>query len=363
MQKKQNTKPVEGAESSPLNDKKQWLFMALFAVVAVFSVWAVVAQSQEFSISDFSDYVQHASVPWLIVALLSMLGFIFFEGVALLILCRAFGYRQSLWRGHIYSASDIYFSAITPSATGGQPASAYFMIKDGMNGMMVTAILIANLCMYTLAIIVIGLVCLILRFDIFLEYSLPSQILIVFGFLAQVVLLVFFFMVLRHEQLLHRMCSAVLRFLCRIRVLKNLEAKEKKLDAYMDKYRRHSKMITEHPKALFFCFVFNLLQRVSQIAVTMFVYAATTGKNLLEALELWFWQGYVVLGTNCVPIPGAMGVSDYMMLDGFRNIMPESQAVNLELLSRSFSFYSCVIICGISVLIQYCVVKKRGKLK
>lgn len=363
MKKKNTGLPTgDGKTASPLTDKKQWLFMALFAVIAVVSVWAVVAQSREFSLSDFGAYIQHASIPWLIVALLSMLGFILFEAFALLVLCRALGYRQSLWHGYIYSASDIYFSAITPSATGGQPASAYFMIKDGMNGMMVTAILIANLCMYTLAIIVIGFVCFFIRFDIFLQYSLPSQILIVVGFLVQIGLLIFFFMVLRHERLLHRMCSAVLRFLCKLRILKKQEEKQAKLDAYMQKYRQHTKLITDHPKAMFFCFLFNLLQRTSQIAVTMFVYAATTGKGFLEAVELWFWQGYVVLGTNCVPIPGAMGISDYMMLDGFQNIMEQSQAVNLELLSRAFSFYSCVIICGISVLIQYCAVKKRGKL-
>lgn len=349
------------ADTAPLASRKQWWWMALFAVIAVGSVWAVVSQSREFSVGEFCGYIRQASVPWLVVALFSMLGFIFFEGAALLILCRAFGYRQSLWRGCVYSASDIYFSAITPSATGGQPASAYFMMKDGMNGMMVTAILIANLCMYTLAIIVIGIVCLTLRLDIFLKYSLLSQVLIIVGFLMQIGLLIFFFMVLKHERLLHRICSAVLRFLCRIRLLKRQEERQAALDAYMEKYRKHSQLITGHPKALFGCFVFNLLQRASQIAVTMFVYAATTGSGLWQAVDLWFWQGYVVLGTNCVPIPGAMGVSDYMMLDGFRNVMSETQAVNLELLSRSFSFYSCVILCGIAVLIRYCAVKKRGR--
>ena len=88
-----------------------------------------------------------------------MLGFILFEGFALVVLRRAFGYRRGVWSGYIYSASDIYFSAITPSATGGQPASAYFMIKDGVPGMVVTVTLVANLFMYTLSIIAIGFVC------------------------------------------------------------------------------------------------------------------------------------------------------------------------------------------------------------
>ena len=105
-------------------------------------------------------------------------------------------------------------------------------------------------------------------------------------------------------------------------------------------------------------FLFKFLQRSSQIAVTMFTYLATGG-DPANAFSLFAMQGYVVLGSNSIPIPGAMGVSDYIMLDGFRTIMSESAAVNLELLSRSVSFYFCIFLCGISTLIQYQILKKR----
>ena len=48
-----------------------------------------------------------------------------------------------------------------------------------------------------------------------------------------------------------------------------------------------------------------------------------------------------------------MGFTDLMMLDGFSTLMPESQAAALELLSRSISFYSCVIICFIIVVAAF----------
>lgn len=357
MRKKENP---EKQKDSPVSNKQR-LFMVMFVLLAALSIFAVAAQSREFSLADFGEYIQNASVPWLIVAGICMLGFIFFEAFALMVLCRARNRKPTLWQGFIYSASDVYFSAITPSATGGQPASAYFMMKDGFNSMLSTAILIANLCMYTLAIVIVGGICLIFRFDIFLQYSLLSQILIIGGFLIQVALLLFFIMVLKKEQLLHKICTAVLRFLCKLRLVKNRERKQRRLDGYMERYRRNTRLITEHPKAMALCLLFNFLQRGSQIAVTMFVYIATTGKGIAESLDLLFWQSYVVLGANVIPVPGAVGVSDYMMLDGFGKIMSESQAVNLELLSRSLSFYSCVIICGISIVIQYCVLKKRGK--
>lgn len=351
------------ASNGPLGNKKSILFMILFIFIAVMTVWAVMSQSKEFSLANFLSFIQGASYEWLGAALFAMLGFVFFEAIALLILSNAFGNRQTLSRCYMYSASDIYFSAITPSATGGQPASAYFMIKNGMNGMMVAALLVANLMLYTLAIVVIGTVCFIMRFDYFMQFSLLSKLLIIAGFVSQIFLLIFFFLLLKRDKLLQRICNFILKFLCKIRIIKRREYYQKKLDGYMDKYRQHSKIITGHRKSLFFCFFFNLLQRISQIMVTVFVCAATTGKDFIQSMELLFWQGYATLGSNSIPIPGAMGVSDYLMIDGFTKVLDDITAVNLELLSRSFSFYSCVIICGISTLVYFLMVRRRGRAK
>lgn len=348
-------------EKTPFGRKKQILLILLFSTIALLSIWAVAAQSREFSLGDFADYIQEASVAWLLAAIACMLGFILFEALALQVLCNAWGQKRTFGQNYIYAASDIYFSSITPSATGGQPASAFFMMKDGMGGMQATAILVANLCMYTLSIVVISVTVLILGFPIFLQYSVISQILIVCGFLIQLGLLAFFFMILKHEHLLHRMCSGVLRFLCKLRILRSYEDKQMQLDAYMENYRYQAKMVTQHPRALLKCFLFNFLQRLSQISVTMFVYLATAGKVAADVLGVWARQSFVVTGANCIPVPGAMGISDYMMLDGFRSIMEESQAVNLELLSRSLSFYICVLICGVSTVIQYLRIRKRGE--
>lgn len=354
-------KAVKKEQSFQPAGKKTWLYMALFTMIAIASVWAVSEQNKEFSFSNFMIYIENASWPWLIVAGLSMLAFIFFEAVAILIICRAVGKPQSFARGYSYSTSDIYFSALTPSATGGQPASAYFMMKDGIDGMLTTAILIANLCMYVGAIIIIGLICFILRFDIFLKFTPVSQILIIVGFLAQAGLMIFFFMMLRHAGLLHRICSWCLRVLCKLRIFKNKEERQAKLDAYMERYRKDTKIIVEHPKAMVYCLLCNLAQRTSQIAVTAYVYVATTGANFWEALKLFFVQCYVVIGANIVPIPGAMGVSDGMMVDGFSSFMSEAEAINLALLSRAFSFYSCFVICGVSTLVRYLIIKRKGR--
>ena len=163
--------PVASADAAQEPQKKQWLWTILFVALAAVSILAVVLQSREFSFTQFTSFLKSASIPWLIVSFCSMLCFILFEGLAVLHLCRAFGYRRGMKNGLLYSASDIYFSAITPSATGGQPMSAYFMVKDGIPGMLVTVALVANLYMYSLAIIAIGLICFLCYPSIFLNIA------------------------------------------------------------------------------------------------------------------------------------------------------------------------------------------------
>lgn len=63
--------------------------------------------------------------------------------------------------------------------------------------------------------------------------------------------------------------------------------------------------------------------------------------------------------SNCVPIPGAIGVADYLMLSGYQELMSKSDAYHLEILSRGLSFYGCMMISMITVLIGYICLRKK----
>lgn len=345
---------------SPQKSKNELLWSVLSVAIAAGTIWAVVSQSRFFSFDSFLSYILGTSKVWLAAAVASMLCFIFFEGEAVIAVCRAFGYRVGHRQGFVYSASDIYFSAITPSASGGQPACAYFMIRDGIPGSVAAVALIANLTMYTMAILVIGLFTLFTHPRIFLYFDHLSKTLIVLGYITQSVLSVFFLMLLVKNKFLHSLCCKALHFLCKVKILRNEEEKQRKLDQYMEEYAQYAQMIKGHKKAMINVFIFNLLQRLSIISVSLFVFLASGGE-LVKAASIWAIQCYAVIGSNTIPIPGAMGISDYIMLDGFNNLMWVHNAVNFELLSRSLSFYVCVILCGVTTLVQYLKQKKQER--
>lgn len=354
----------EPQKSGSFSLKNRIIWTCVFVAIAVLSIWAVIAQTKNFSFENFIEFVKNSNPFWLGAAILSMLGFIFFESFALLYICRAFGFKKKFKDGFVYSAADIYVSAITPSATGGQPASAYFMMKDGIPGTFVTAALICNLVMYTASIVVLGLLAVVFGVETFLGFGIVSKLLIIAGVIVQIGLLFFFAMILLKKGLLEKLCTSFIKFLGKLHLIRKVDRKLTKLQKKMDAYSKNTELLGGKTKLLLMVFVFNLLQRLCQIMVTPLTYLASGGE-FSKAVDAFVVQIYVALGANCIPIPGAMGITDYLMLDGFE-MMGIKNFEFLEIFSRFLSFYMCIIICGITVLfscISYSEKRKNRKAK
>ena len=344
-----------------LRSKLVWSLV--FVVIAVLTVWAVTSQ-EGFSFTGFILFLRTLQPGWLIAAGLCMLGFIIFEGMALSTLVRSFGYKAPFHRSFIYSSSDIYFSAITPSATGGQPASAYFMMKDGIPGAVTTVVLIVNLIMYTFAILIIGIFSFILEPSIFLGFPVVGKVLIIVGCVCITSLGLFFILILFKSNILKRTGFWGINILNKLHIIKKPYKYKKKICCAIKSYDGYVGQLKGKQKSIILSLIFNVLQRSSVICVTLFVFFAAGGDKTLWSAVL-VSQCMVILGTNVLPIPGAMGVSDFMLVSAFSAIgFSELAAVNLNLISRGISFYICVIICGLSLIarvVSYAVMNKRAE--
>ena len=126
----------------------------------------------------------------------------------------------------------------------------------------------------------------------------------------------------------------------------------------MDQYAAATELLKGRRKLLLKTLLLNLAHRASQILVTVLCFLAGGGPLHL-APKLFAMQSNVVIGAYCIPIPGSMGVTDLLMVDGFSSLMSEAQAANLELLARALSFYICILLCGLIVLVKYAMMRLR----
>lgn len=336
-------------KKNSLKSKLIWSFV--FVGIAALTIWAITSQ-EGFTFTGFIEFLGSLHPGWLACAFLGMAGFIVFEGLAIMTIIKSFGYKRPFRKGIIYSTSDIYFSAITPSASGGQPASAYFMMRDGIPGSMTTVSLIVNLVMYSFAIVIIGIVSILLKPSAFLNFPVAGKILIIVGALLLIGLALFFLFILYKSSVLLKMGNGILKLLAKIRIIRNLEGKQARLKSAIEEYNSHVAHLKGKGKMLVKTLICNVLQRASLISVSLFIFLASGGDTSL-ALDVWVCQCLVVVGTNMIPIPGAMGISDLMLIWAFGGIgFTEAAAMNLNLASRGISFYLSVIICGTSIIVR-----------
>lgn len=333
------------------------LGFAVALLLAVLTFFAVVKGS-EIPLADLLSGLRTASPFFLICAFFSMLGFILFEGAALTVLVRGLGFRATAGQGVVYAAADIYFSAITPSASGGQPASAFFMIRNGIPATAIMAALLLNLIMYTLAVITVGIFALLLFPGIFLHFGLLGRICILIGILTLFGLTLLFLLLLRNQQLLKRLALGIAAFLDALHFRSAPKKIRHKLVHVLEEYDSCVTLVLGKRNMLLKVYLLNLLQRVSQLLVTVFTFLAIRG-DASKLAKLFATQIYVVLGSNSMPLPGGIGVTDYLMLNGYMELMTREQAYRLELLSRGLSFYLCMFLSLLIVGVGYLFQKKN----
>ena len=132
-----------------------------------------------------------------------------------------------------------------------------------------------------------------------------------------------------------------------------------RLNTTIENYNECVVSLAGKKKLLVKTFLLNLLQRTAQILVTVFCFFALHG-SIKDGLLIFAIQTYVVMGSNFIPVPGAVGISEFLMYFGYTMLFNEEAAYSLAILSRGISFYTCSFISIITVIIGYILIRFKN---
>lgn len=341
--------------------RKQILNILFLALLVGITLIILVTSNRELNFQNIKDFI-HGCNPWLLAAaFVCMLLFIAFEGGSLHLICRRLGYKNKFFSSMAYASADVYYSALTPSASGGQPASAYYMVKDGIDAGTTSFALVFNLVAYTAAIFVIGLTAFILRPHMFPHFGFFVKFLVVLGLALQSLLLGFFIACMCCHKAVLKAGNAVIGLLVRIGIVKNAEKWRGKLSEAVEKYHSGFLEIKKHKTLFLQALVLNVAQRVSQAFVTCFV--CTAAYPSASFAELFAMQAFVLIGYNSVPLPGGVGAFEYLYLNIYCLRFENAFILSAMMVTRVISYYISILISGAFTLGYHVAVMKREKKK
>lgn len=341
------------------NTKKQLINILFLAVLIGVTLFILFTSNRELNFENIKDFILRCN-PWLIVAaFVCMLFFIAFEGLSLHLISRRLGYKPKLSSSMVYSSADIYYSAITPSASGGQPASAYYMVKDGMDAGATTFTLVFNLIAYTAAILVIGVLAFIFRPRMFPHFEFFVKFLIIAGIVLQTLLLGFFIACMWCHKAVLKVGNGLISLLARMKIVKNTEKWRGKLTDEVEKYRLSFIEIRKHRALFFQALLLNVAQRVSQVLITCFV--CTAADPDASFVDLFAMQAFVLLGYNSIPLPGGVGAFEYLYLNIYTLRFDNTFIVVAMMVTRVISYYLCMALSGVVTLVYHIRLMKRKR--
>ncbi len=348
-------------EQQGLRPRNQLISLGILLALIAISFYVIFKNFSEFNLHAVAGILKHIHPGYLFGALICLFLYILTEGYNMQILSTALGHPYGFGKTIVYSAIDLYFSAITPSATGGQPAVAYYMAQDNIPLTKSTTLLLANLIQYTASLLVMGVVVLLIKPSLVLAGGKWILLFFIIGVVLHIGMLVAFALGMLRQKLIRRIAYAILHFLCRIKLVKDEGKKLAAFDKQLSEYHECVALVKNKPALLFAVFLGNILQRMAMFSIAYFTYRALglSGHGYWEIIAI---QIVIALAVNSLPLPGAVGAAETAFLVLYKMIYSQKMLMPAMLLTRGVSYYLCFILCGVITIFNHIItMKRRGK--
>ena len=330
-----------------MKSKKKYLLSILFFVILLVLTFYILFKNND--IQDVLYNLKHISYKYLFVGVGLVLIYLFIEGVYIKISLKSLNCKINLWQGFVYSCTEFYFSAITPSSTGGQPAQAYYMSKDGVPLTKSSVVLILNTITFKIVIILMGIFAMIFYPSLVFNNSVLFTVLFLFGIVCNFNMILLCLALMYSKKWIHKIVTFIINLGAKLHLVKDREGKLERIHLHIAEYQDGANYVKKHLMVAVKVILLTFVQRLAMFSIAYVVYKAF-GLNTYSYLELVVIQIGVALAIDSLPLPGGIGASEALLLLIYTKVFSQNLVVPAMLVTRGLSYYLCLIISGLTVL-------------
>lgn len=176
---------------------------------------------------------------YILIAILAMFVFILCETLNIGRVLKELGEKSNFIKNIKYTLIGFFFSAITPAASGGQPMEIYYMHKEDIKVANSTLALLIHLWSFQIITISFGIISTILNFEV-VKGGLIY--LVILGIMLNSIALTLLAISIFSKKLSEGVIKAAVKIL-KLFKIKNIEEKQEKLEAELEKYQESAKYI------------------------------------------------------------------------------------------------------------------------
>jgi len=235
------------------------------------------------------------------------------------------------------------FNNITPFASGGQPIQAYELTKTGKRVSDSLSAMAIKFTVTQTALVVSTLTVVLLEFDFFARLMQNYIWIAIVGFIVNILAIIVVILAGIKKRVITVITTPIIKFLGKIKIIKNPEKTIEKLDKSIDNFGEQFKVIKSEKVMVLKMFFTAVVQSFSYYSMTYMVYRAF-GNDGISFLQIIPAQAFLLLIMTFIPTPGSgLGAEGGFYLL-FNSIFKEG-TINLSILFwRIYTFYLPILV-------------------
>lgn len=334
--------------------KKKYILSICFLICLI--LITIVVIFTKYNIKDLIKLIKKIEAKYILFSIPLLIIYILFESLATKVILKALGLNTSLKKNFCYSSIDYYFCAVTPSASGGQPMVLYYMNKDKIPVSYGSLTLLINTALFKIVLLVLSTISIIFCYEqIFIN---PLFIvLFVIGYIINIALVLLCFLAAFKRKWIEKAGKVIIMWLSRHKLIKKTISTVRLFNQKMDEYEEGAKLIKKNKKKFLIVLGCNFIQRIAMFSIAFFVYLSfykVFEIKRVSFIDLFAIQVIIALCVDSLPLPGGVGISEFLYVYLFGIVyISEEIVASAMLLTRAVSFYIPLIFTAIIVIAKH----------
>lgn len=242
----------------------------------------------------------------------------------------------------------MYYSSITPAATGGQPMQVFALKKRGVAPGLTSSALAVKFFCWQCALLLLGAVAWIANAGL-VEKSLGHGIWMVWlGFFLNGIAVAAVILLAISRNLVRAIIIFFVKAAHRLRIVKDVAKTSSRWDAALQDFHASVDILTRHPYQFLTLFLLSMVQVICLMSAVYFVYRGF-GLSAAPYASLLTIQLMLYIAASFTPLPGASGAQEGGFYLFFGAIFPQTILFAALLVWRFLTYYLSIIIGFIAV--------------
>lgn len=265
-------------------------------------------------------------------------------------------YAKSLKIGLI----GLYYGALTPSSTGGQPAQVIYMNREKIPVGVGTCIVLVKFIAYSLTVIAYYLISMAFMGDYYYQNYIGIYWFSLLGFIINALAIALVVLSIVKKDWMIKAANGIIAFLHRIKIMKQPEKAQENIAKTIEEYSAAGKYITQHKRRSVGSFFISMANIGFLFAITYCIYRAF-GLDDSTFMTLMMLQSLLYTAVAYFPLPGAAGASESGFYVIFSTFFSKGLVVAAMILWRIMTYYIILAVGSLIVVFDELAIMRRQK--